>query len=136
MQYDITIEEFKNIDDKIGDNIVLDDSVEYSRDYPFIYLEGKLYIADSNIIHADLLDKICNKELADELYDMRVGNKDKSEAHVSFGHIINNVGIIDPITNYNVSINKVTKALLEYGVDKVYVSTDDFSMELKRIARW
>ena len=136
MDYNITIDEFKNIDDKIGDTIGLDDSIEYSRNYPFIYLEGKIYVADSNIIHADLLDKICNREQSDELYEMRVNNIENDDIHASFGHIINNVAVIDPITNYNVSIEEVTKALQKYGVEKVYISTDNFSMELKRVARW
>lgn len=126
-----------SLDDNVGDKLDIYERIDlYHRELPFIYLNGKVTIANENCTHTQLLNSLYDTNLLNSEQIVNVNNiNDRINTDViSFGtgQIIDGVAIIDLMTCENCSAEEITDELKKY-VEKVY-TTDD-RHEITRVAK-
>lgn len=140
--YDCT--ELKNLNDSVGDQHSLSDIIDFdNRDAAFIDLDGEILVSDNGMSHAQLVNKYLEehneyKKLYDE--NARPTNSEmESNCYTdrfAFGHIINNVWIIDTHSISQMDVDEVIEDIKKScnTYSKLYSLSDSNSM-VKRLAK-
>lgn len=136
-----SMRELKDCDDDIGKKTYLEWHIDYgNRDYPFVYIDGKVYKGEQGETHTQLINRVfLDKDNPD--YDTDVQRMSVNEIkhitdanEVAFGHVCTGMALIDDNTT-NCSVEEVKNAVKsELNVSKVY-AYDYNEISVTRLAK-
>ena len=111
--------ELAKLNDNINDttNVSNEFSVDIgAREYPFIYINGKIKKGTAGTIHQMLIDEYLKEHDID--IKMNRNTENIQDNNLAFGHVSNNMAFID--TNINCNYDDIVSALANEGFKKVY----------------
>ena len=123
------VDNLSELNDKPGDivNIDVKNFDYYNRDKAFLYVDGDIYIGETNETHSDIVSQYFNKD-----NQLRPDENDIGK-EVIFGHIVNNIAFIDASESIN-PMNISNEIRNELDVKKVYLIPLDNETKLIRLA--
>ena len=123
------VDNLSELNDKPGDivNIDVKKFDYYNRDKAFLYVDGDIYIGETNETHSDIVSQYFNKD-----NQLRPDENDIGK-EVIFGHIVNNIAFIDASESIN-PMNISNEIRNELDVKKVYLIPLDNETKLIRLA--
>ena len=134
-----SISDLKDKDDSIGEQTKLPDDAAAidvdSRDEAFIYINGEIKFGSGSTTHGQLVNEFFDND--DDLFYRNDAvdtiNKNSKDEAFGFGHIIDNVAIID--NTENCTMQDVADALIDTkpSISKIYFCQDESI--LTRIAK-
>ena len=144
--YSATPEEIPYLEDNIGEVVEVDGIIDIgTRDETFVYLDGEVFIDNSNTSHSQIImqvlqDEDSNVEVpnpGDPNFFRMTKNRVRSltdAEDIAFGHIIGDCCFIETLEN--IDVNTVAKTLIDevdYDIEKVYQYNRDEDLA-KRVA--
>jgi hypothetical protein len=129
-----------DIDDNIGEETELRDNIDFdNRDAAFVDIDGEILVSDNGMSHAQLINKYLeeyDEKLNDDWYrpDVEeIENKSGAE-RVAFGHIIDDVWIIEDTTLMNMSAEDVVSDIKASGKEYTKIYSYD-RRDVTRVAK-
>ena len=123
------VDNLSELNDKPGDivNIDVKNFDYYNRDKAFLYVDGDIYIGETDETHSDIVSRYFNQDNQLRPGESNIGKE------VIFGHIVNNIAFIDASESIN-PMNISNEIQNELDVKKVYLISLDNETKLIRIA--
>ena len=123
------VDNLSKLNDKPGDivNIDVKNFDYYNRDKAFLYVDGDIYIGETDETHSDIVSRYFNQDNQLRPDESNIGKE------VIFGHIVNNIAFIDASESIN-PMNISNEIQNELDVKKVYLISLDNETKLIRIA--
>ena len=140
------MEDLKNKKDNIGDSTFLMYKIDYgNREYPFVYVDGKIYKGKSMETHTQLVERVFLKEKSNDDDEkpndddiVRLDNdemeKDVGSDVFAFGHMCQGMAFIDDKL-FHCTKEDVAKALINQTDAKKVYYYDDSDKKATRLAK-
>lgn len=134
------MEDLKNKKDNIGESTFLTYKIDYgNREYPFVYVDGKIYIGKNFETHTQLIKRVFLKQGYDNDKDIQRIDNDTMEKDVgsdvfAFGHIAMNMAFIDD-NLFHCTKEDVAKALINQTDAKKVYYYDNSDKKVTRLAK-
>jgi hypothetical protein len=123
------VDNLSKLNDKPGDivNIDVKNFDYYNRDKAFLYVDGDIYIGETDETHSDIVSRYFNQDNQLRPDGSNIGKE------VIFGHIVNNIAFIDASESINL-MNISSEIQNQLNVKKIYLIPLDNETKLVRIA--
>ena len=133
------MEDLKNKKDNIGESTFLTYKIDYgNREYPFVYVAGKIYKGKSMETHTQLVERVFLKEKPNDDDIVRLDNdemeKDVGSDVFAFGHMCQGMAFIDD-NLFHCTKEDVAKALINQTDAKKVYYYDDSDKKVTRLAK-
>lgn len=133
------MEDLKNKKDNIGESTFLTYKIDYgNREYPFVYVDGKIYKGKSMETHTQLVERVFLKEKPNDDDIVRLDNdemeKDVGSDVFAFGHMCQGMAFIDD-NLFHCTKEDVAKALINQTDAKKVYYYDDSDKKVTRLAK-
>lgn len=131
------ISTIENNGDTVGDILTLPENYPdldiATRDKPFVYINGNIFVGTINQSHGELLNHVLDTDKIDFYRPSETSLKKYDVEQVAFGHIISNIAFIDK--SDSVSDDDVASVLRENYPDIKKVYSDMSQNEIVRLAK-
>lgn len=123
------VDNLSKLNDKPGDivNIDVKNFDYYNRDKAFLYVDGDIYIGETDETHSDIVSRYFNQDNQLRPDESNIGKE------VIFGHIVNNIAFIDASESIN-PMDISNEIQNELDVKKIYLISLDNETKLIRLA--
>ena len=133
------MEDLKNKKDNIGESTFLTYKIDYgNREYPFVYVAGKIYKGKSMETHTQLVERVFLKEKPNDDDIVRLDNdemeKDVGSDVFAFGHMCQGMAFIGD-NLFHCTKEDVAKALINQTDAKKVYYYDDSDKKVTRLAK-
>ena len=133
------MEDLKNKKDNIGESTFLTYKIDYgNREYPFVYVAGKIYKGKSMETHTQLVERVFLKKKPNDDDILRLDNdemeKDVGSDVFAFGHMCQGMAFIDD-NLFHCTKEDVAKALINQTDAKKVYYYDDSYKKVTRLAK-
>lgn len=126
------------LDDEVGEVIdIRVHAVELGRREAFVYIDGEVCVG---VTHARAVGDYCRangltEAVARQLAGARFTGRAPSGCSLAYGHLTNDVAVVEADRLFNVTLDEVVAALRAMGVAKVYTAASFMAGQVTRVAR-